>query len=103
MLRAMAIPMAILIGFAAPADAQSRDQELAQRLKAQCDDRCSGQRRDAERGSVRATYEAAACLCGCFYKGVPASYPNRAQFKKCNNDNARAAAKLGSNAPVIRD
>jgi hypothetical protein len=52
---------------------------------------------------MRVTYEAAACICSCFYQGVPANYPQRGEMKQCAIDYSRKAREFGSTVPVFRE
>jgi hypothetical protein len=94
--------LAALMATAPSGLAAGEDLEaLAQRLKVQCEGECAGYMREANGGSIRATYEAAACTCMCFLRGVPADYTGRNNLKQCAIDNSREARKLGSTAPIL--
>lgn len=88
-----------LAGFAV---ASASAEDLGQKLKVQCDSECAKYMQQAKSGSIRASYEAMACTCACFYRQLPADYPGRDSIKKCAKDNAEEARKLGSNAPVFK-
>lgn len=70
-------------------------------LAGQCSNECAPLKQQAAGGSMRASYEAAACTCACFYRGTPASNPNRPGMKQCAIDNSREARKYGSTSPVF--
>jgi hypothetical protein len=80
---------------------QAEQQALAQKLSAKANSECSSYRQAASGGSMRATYEAAACTYGVFYLGVPADYPNRSLYKQQFFQNSQQAKALGSNAPFL--
>ncbi len=74
---------------------------VAANISAQCSNKCGLQTQAARNGSMRASYEAAACTCQCFYDLTPPSNPNRASMRQCAIDNAAQAQKYSSNAPVV--
>jgi hypothetical protein len=84
----------------APTMSQNTNAD-ADRISQQCKSECSGKTQEAQAGSMRASYEAAACTCICFYRAVPPTYPGRASIKQCAIENSRRARELGSNAPVF--
>ena len=81
---------------------QAEQQALAASLKAKSDRDCNQYVAAAQGGSQRATYEAAACMYGTFFLGVPADYPNREQYKQQFYQNSANAKSLGSNAPFLK-
>lgn len=75
--------------------------QLADELKAKSSSDCASYVQEAQQGSMRATYEAAACLYGTYYLGTPADYPNRDTYKQQFYENAQKARALGSTAPIV--
>ncbi len=77
---------------------QADQQALAATLTDRVNRECRAVKDQAAAGSVRATYEAAACTYGIFYLGVPADYPNRESFKQEFYRNSALARQMGSSA-----
>ena len=102
MIRRIMMAIALIASVLVSAASAEDDKALAARLDRECNAECANYKAQAKGGSMRATYEAATCLCACFWRGVPKDYPARPQYLACAKDNAAKAAKLGSDAAVIK-
>jgi len=81
---------------------EGEKQALASQLGGKANQECGPYKQQAQGGSVRATYEAAACVYGTFFLGTPADYPNREQYRKQFYENAQHAKDLGSSVPILK-
>jgi len=94
--------VALVVSLGSPLAFAEDNAALVKRLDEQCSNECRSYKDEAEKGSVRASQEVAACVGMCFYRGLPAGYPNRDKILEAAKEAAREARKLGSNAPVVK-
>lgn len=80
---------------------QSQQQQAAGALSAMCGNQCASYTQAAKAGSIRATYEAAACTYACFVNNLPDDYPMIDQYKQKAMESYRNAKSLNSNIPVF--
>jgi hypothetical protein len=66
-----------------------------------CGRKCRSYADQARAGSMRASYEAAACTLACYVNNLPADYPRLDEYRRDAKANYKAAKDLGSNAPVF--
>jgi hypothetical protein len=76
-------------------------QRAALALNNICDHQCRQYTLQAEKGSMRASYEAAACTQACYVNHLPIDYPQMEEYKQAARQNYKSAKELGSNAPVF--
>lgn len=94
-------PISIASGNSYAEMSPAQKQELANELKAKSSQDCAIYDQEARQGVVRASYEAAACLYGTYYLGVPSDYPGRENLKQQYYANVEQAKKFNSTASVI--
>ena len=80
---------------------KAQQDQAAMALKNICGSQCATYHQKAVNGSMRASYEEAACTAACFVNHLPNDYPNLEAFKQSAIQNYNEAKKLGSNVPVF--